>query len=482
MMKKVFSLIVVIMLLSAVSQATVIEDFEGFAVNDSLSGQTGWNVENGSYTVVADPLDASNKVMSLYQGASTAYLEIPTIPETDSSTTVSFRVMWEYDTIAHNGQVIGLADVMTNPVEWNNMGPIVRTAAGIIEYRDGAAYVNYLPKKTTDYGVWYDFELVLDNVNETYDIYINGTQEVTGAKYRNQGTVGDLVYMAFRSGSAPGDTGSMYIDDITIGFDFVPTPAHGSTVHPETATPLSWTTLPVCDNESDSATVDVYWNTNSDGSDKAAGTVHYDVLAAGALSTLVSESVADNTTYYWKIVATDPDTGSATPAPFEMESAIYSLTTASNLPPTVVVNDPGYQWLNVVGEKTVTITSTVYDEDDYGAHIYTWSATPATVVFIPNGTNTANVTSAKFTADGDYELTLTVFDDIDEHIVPSIPVAVHVYADACEATKGEGVDGNPLDPYNETAARERGDTDYNCDVNLADLAIMVSNWLSEVSK
>jgi hypothetical protein len=474
MMKKVFSLIVVIMLLSAVSQATVIEDFEGFAVNDSLSGQTGWNVENGSYTVVADPLDAGNKVMSLFQGASTAYLEIPTIPETDSSTTVSFRVMWEYDNTTDNSQVIGLADVMTNPVDWNNMGPIVRTYEGAISYRNDGAYVDDL--KPTVYGVWYDFEFVLDNVNETYDIYINGTQEVTGAAYRNQGTVGDLVYMAFRSGSAPGDTGSMYIDDITIGFDFVPTPAHGSTVHPETATPLSWTTLPVCDNESDSATVDVYWNTNSDGSDKAAGTVHYDVLAAGALSTLVSESVADNTTYYWKIVATDPDTGSATPAPFEMESAIYSLTTASNLPPTVVVNDPGYQWLNVVGEKTVTITSTVYDEDDYGAHIYTWSATPATVVFIPNGTNTANVTSAKFTADGDYELTLTVFDDIDEHIVPSIPVAVHVYADGCEARKNE-----TATPYTELMAREKGDTNYDCKVNLADFAAMASYWMVDES-
>ena len=371
MMKKVFSLIVVIMLVSAVSQATVIEDFEGFAVDDSLSGQTGWNVENGSFTVAADPLDAGNKVMSLYQGNSIAYLEIPTIPETDSSTTVSFRVMWGYDTIKDNDQVIGLADVMITPDDWNNMGPIVRTQDGTIDYRDGGDYVDTLIP--TVYDVWHDFELVLDNVNETYDIIIDGIEEVTGAAYRNQGTVGDLVYMVFRSASGLGDTGPMYIDDITFGpagFDFVPDPEHGETVPVDDPLALSWLYLPDCNDLSDTASVVVYWDTEPNG---VGGT---QTLTPTALTVQTVDVAGDLEigTYYWKIVATDPDfEGSGTSG--VLAEAVYSLITI----------------------------------------------------------------------------------------------------DGCDAAK-IGL------PYSPTDARLVGDTNYDCKVNLADFAVMASNWLTVVSK
>ncbi|MBW8014995.1 MAG: hypothetical protein FVQ82_02335 [Planctomycetes bacterium] len=35
--------------------------------------------------------------------------------------------------------------------------------------------------------------------------------------------------------------------------------------------------------------------------------------------------------------------------------------------------------------------------------------------------------------------------------------------------------------YDETEAREKGDTNYDCKVDLVDFAVIASNWLTDVS-
>jgi hypothetical protein len=141
----------------------------------------------------------------------------------------------------------------------------------------------------------------------------------------------------------------------------------------------------------------------------------------------------------------------------------------------ITVDDPGYQWLNEVGEKTVDITATVTDLDGIGGHIYRWSspdgATFAADTYVETATGATLSAKVKFTAAGDYILNVQVDDngtiDVDT-------VTVHVYANSCAADKAQT-------SYSETDARLLGDTNYDCKVDLVDFAAMAENWLIDVS-
>ena len=82
-----------------------------------------------------------------------------------------------------------------------------------------------------------------------------------------------------------------------------------------------------------------------------------------------------------------------------------------------------------------------------------------------------NVTVTFYEA-GVYTLTLTADDG--EAYPGSDSLVVTVYANSCAADK-------VLTPYSELTALEKGDTNYDCKVDLIDFAAMASNWLIDVS-
>ncbi len=96
-------------------------------------------------------------------------------------------------------------------------------------------------------------------------------------------------------------------------------------------------------------------------------------------------------------------------------------------------------------------------------------------IALSNDTGTGVDLSADvtFTTAGDYILEVEV-NDGDVHYITDT-VNVHVYADGCEATKIET-------PYTEADARIIGDTNYDCEVNLVDLAAMALSWLDDVTE
>ncbi|MBW8017270.1 MAG: hypothetical protein FVQ82_13890 [Planctomycetes bacterium] len=260
------------------------------------------------------------------------------------------------------------------------------------------------------------------------------------------------------------------------GFDFDPTPGDGATVVVADPLALSWLNLPAdpC-NVADSTKVDVYWDTLEDGS---GGT---QVLTESPEALTVDVTADAIGTYYWKIVATDPNTGGT---PVVTGEAVYSLITEStNLAPTITVTPLAldYEWL-VGGTKTMAIAATVTDADGIGDHTYTYrvaagsptaGATFGTIA-LSNDTGTGVDLSADvtFTTAGDYILEVEVNDNDVHYITDTVNVTV--YADGCEAAKIEL-------PYSETEAGTMGDTNYDCEVNLVDLAAMALNWLDNVS-
>ncbi|MBW8016382.1 MAG: hypothetical protein FVQ82_09360, partial [Planctomycetes bacterium] len=119
----------------------------------------------------------------------------------------------------------------------------------------------------------------------------------------------------------------------SIGYDFDPDPADEATVL-TSAVPLtlSWSNLPPdpC-NVADSTLVDVWWDTLEDGT----GGTQVLTESPDALTVDVTADVIG--TYYWKIVATDPNTDGT---PVVTGEAVYSLIAESlNVEPTVEVPD-----------------------------------------------------------------------------------------------------------------------------------------------
>jgi hypothetical protein len=84
-----------------------------------------------------------------------------------------------------------------------------------------------------------------------------------------------------------------------------------------------------------------------------------------------------------------------------------SVTASGNTAPTVgsAIASPA-----TVAATTTALSATASDDAGEAGLTYTWSASPATVSFSPNGSNAAKASTATFTAAGTYVLTITARD------------------------------------------------------------------------
>ncbi len=129
---------------------------------------------------------------------------------------------------------------------------------------------------------------------------------------------------------------------------------------------------------------------------------------------------------------------------------------------------------------TATVPSTVENFVGFSSgHTYTWSVDTG-----PDGHDTDFATTVEEYDTGDVlstEVTFTVagnyvlrveFDDSAVTYYDTLEVTV--YENGCLAAKAEN-------PYSDEDAREKGDTNYDCEVNLADFAAVASHWLVDAS-
>ena len=150
----------------------------------------------------------------------------------------------------------------------------------------------------------------------------------------------------------------------------------------------------------------------------------------------------------------------------------------SSLPPVVVAGDDLLTFLTEgIDGVDVTMDASVVDGDTTENR---WAVvSPAGVTNFPkfsvedplNVGADVNVTVTFYEA-GVYTLTLTADDGEADPVSDSLVVTV--YANSCAADKAQT-------PYTEEDARLKGDTNYDCKVNLVDFAAMAENWLIDVS-
>ena len=215
--------------------------------------------------------------------------------------------------------------------------------------------------------------------------------------------------------------------------------------------PLSWTALDP-NAPGDSVLHTVTFGTDPNKTDPS-NTV---LLTNSPLTTVNATGIAVEQAggpYYWWV---DTDNG----ADEVIEGDMFIFYVTNDTIPTVVIDTPDtVTWPN----QPVQLNATVTDSGTSPLTI-AWTSNPAGAVFSPNaGVEDPTVTLG--TAAGDVIITCTVSDTFNPG-QNSDTMLLNVAADACAASVIAGAN-YPMD------------VDDNCVVNLADLAVVAKDWLTD---
>lgn len=364
---------------------------------------------------------------------------------------------------ADGADLHGFINIIDGELECNaglQVGPWANTNEGTY------GQITIYPKGTLSAGPWFNIWDPRPNTPENFIDLRGGKLTMPGDLGDYQGYVaankirgyGGLTGVAIATEDIEGVLHTVFTAD---DFYFDPTPAEGAVVFPDDPLTLSWF-LPD-PNGTATPLVDVYWNTD------AAGDGGDQVLTQQSGATTVDVTgILPNTTYYWKIVATDPNNGGT---PFVMEEAVFSLATnAGNQPPVV---DAGSDILTFTTDGTVDVTMAgiLVDDDGLpGAPTYSWSFSkePDTIAdptFDPAEADTLDP-AVTFTEAGTYTLTLTADDG---EFTGSDSMKVYVGTNPCDAARRHP------DGYTPFAA----DINNDCKVTLTDFALLAGDWLND---
>ncbi len=209
------------------STVAVIDDFESGVVGNSIS-TLGWTVsESGSltFTVQADPADPANHVLQSRgtpNSSFTATLPLGTgISETSNAATLFYRLRLDGNADSDRSFAGLSASPAVNTFDDMTAYAGARPSGDGFGVRDGNDTLSIgNPADDTWYNVW----LVLNNVTNLYDVYINtGTSDATagdllgtGFEFRTTGPDGILQTLAVLGTGAQQTNGAVYFDDFRI--------------------------------------------------------------------------------------------------------------------------------------------------------------------------------------------------------------------------------------------------------------------------
>ncbi len=226
---------------------------------------------------------------------------------------------------------------------------------------------------------------------------------------------------------------------------------------------LSWTN-PNPNQIGEEITCDVYFGDSEPNilSGQPSLDLNQIVFGESVSSVAVPVSMTANTTYYWKVDCFDSSPGSTIPA----LSVLYTFTT--NHGKLIDAGEDTYTWLT---GSSLTLgldgTLTEYDSQNPVVDSVLW-----TVVSKPGGapdptftpSDSQIDTSVTLTVTGNYVLQL---EASGEGFNASDTVDIYLGTDSCDAAKAQP-----------TYVDLNGNVDGDCDVDLADLRLIVLNWLA----
>lgn len=251
---------------------------------------------------------------------------------------------------------------------------------------------------------------------------------------------------------------------ITANSPMEPFPAYESLIA-DGSVELSWTNM-ASDNGIDAVYVDVWFGTDPESLSLVPGLSG----VADANSVTVDAPVIDlpPTTYYWKVnsyIYGEDMVGDAN----MIEGDVFRFDVTNDFAPTVEIHTPDtLTWAN----EPIQLEATISDTGDSAVHIEWTSSDPNTkfidpLTLLEDPTVEDPIVTVDYGA-GEVTLTVTVWDDYNPE-TDLATMVLDVAANACEATR----DGAGM------AAQYPMDTNNDCVLNLADLAIVAADWLTD---
>jgi len=336
-MKNMSALFVVLCCgLSAVSGASLVDDFESYEVGVVDTSTTNWKGIGSPAlaTIKVDPLDAENNVLSVieYNTNNGVYgiLTGDAIVAHGATKTVFLRILTTVSSASAPNTAFGLIDLDAPPANcWASISTFVRVNNGGIQARNGSA-ATWGPSRAVVANQWYNVWIVVNNTAKTFELYVNQGTEPAASADKVGGT---YAFRAVHNNDldrfvtqAQG-TAEILFDNINImqGESLVnpsmPLSAHNPTPGPNatgisTDTSLTWYTgVDPSDPTSPNPAITKHYVYFKTGDPNMLGVTPQSITASGNAtdSCMPPFSLLMDATYYWRVDESINDSPPADP-------------------------------------------------------------------------------------------------------------------------------------------------------------------------
>lgn len=172
--------------LSGMSPAVLVDDFNGYSIGTVDAVTANWKgIGSPALSVIRqDPLNAGNRVLGVTEGQNTGVYGIlsgdAVIPN-GATKTVFFRILTTVSSGTAPNTAFGLIDLNVPPPNcWADISTFVRIINGGIQARNGTAD-SWGPARPVAANMWYNVWIVTNHSAKTFELYVNeGSEGATG--------------------------------------------------------------------------------------------------------------------------------------------------------------------------------------------------------------------------------------------------------------------------------------------------------------
>lgn len=194
------------------SSPTFSDNFDALPLGSLNTGTDGWTVTStgNAVTVVATP-SSTDQSVELVRSANTGGTPGTNITHT-FSTGLTGTITVEADVMRGSNTSSSGSDYFCLPYLYNTAGtPTVSVAftGGQIKALEGTTLYSLEPYTV---GTWYHVKLVVNTSSQTFDLYVNGREKVTGAAFR--ASASSINSRAFDAKGT--NYGDAYVDNVTV--------------------------------------------------------------------------------------------------------------------------------------------------------------------------------------------------------------------------------------------------------------------------
>jgi len=188
------------------------DTFDALPLGALANGTDGWSVTStgNAVNVVATP-SATDKSVELVRGANTGGAAGTNLTRAFSGG-LTGTVTVEADVMRGSGSSSSGADYFALPYLYNSAGAqavSVAFSGGEIQAYEGTSLHSLEPFTA---GTWYHVKLVVNTSSQTFDLYIDGRQEVSAAAFRT--SAASISSLAFYANSS--NFGSAYVNNVIV--------------------------------------------------------------------------------------------------------------------------------------------------------------------------------------------------------------------------------------------------------------------------